>query len=60
MAHINIELEKQAVDTLNKYRDTMEGETGIDSSISEFEMNYVKEVVAELQKTKEQKSSNKK
>jgi hypothetical protein len=49
MADINIELEKQTVDMLNKYRDTIEQETGIDSSISEFEMkNYVKEVMTEI------------
>lgn len=61
MADINIELEKQTVDMLNKHRDAIEDETGIDSSISEFDMkNYVKEAIAELQKTRERKSSNKK
>ena len=58
MADINIELEKQTADMLNKYRDTIKQETGIDSSISELDMkNYVKEVMAEIQKAGEGKSS---
>jgi hypothetical protein len=58
LADIKIELEKQTVDMLNKHKETMEEETGVESSISEFEMkNYVKEVMAEVQKTREGKSS---
>jgi hypothetical protein len=59
LADINIELEKQTVDILNKHKETMKKETGIESSISEFDMkNYVKEVMAEVQKTRERKSSS--
>jgi hypothetical protein len=61
MADINRELEKQTEDMIKKYEETMEKETGIQSSISEVEAkNYVKDVLAEIQKGREGRPSNKK
>ena len=59
LADINTELEKQTLDMLRRHEEAMKEETGIDSSISEFEMkNYVREVMAEVQKTREGRSSS--
>jgi hypothetical protein len=61
MADINRELEKQTEDMIKKHYETMKKETGIESSISDVDAkNYVKEVIAEIQKSKGPKSSNKK
>jgi hypothetical protein len=61
MADINRELEKQTEDMIKKHYETMKKETGIESSISDVEAkNYVKEVMVEIQKSREGKSSNKK
>jgi hypothetical protein len=61
MADINRELEKQTEDMIKKYGETMEKETGIQSSISKVEAkNYVKEVMTEIQKGREGRSSTNK
>ena len=58
LAEINRELEKHTGDMLKKHKETM-NEAGIESSISESDMkNYVNEVMAEIQKVKEGKSSS--
>jgi hypothetical protein len=50
-ADITIELEKQTTDIFKRHKEIMERQTGIESSMSEIDMkNYVKEVVAEVQK----------
>jgi hypothetical protein len=55
LADINREMEA----IIKKHRETMKQETGIESSISEVEMkNYVQEVIVELRKDRERKSSN--
>ena len=55
LADINREMEA----IIKKHRETMKQETGIESSISEVEMkNYVQEVLVELRKDRERKSSN--
>ena len=57
LAEINRELEKHTGDMLKKHKETM-NEAGIEFSISESDMkNYVNEVMAEIQKVKEGKSS---
>lgn len=58
LAEINRELEKHTGDMLKKHKETM-NEAGIEFSISESDMkNYVNEVMAEIQKVKEGKSSS--
>jgi hypothetical protein len=52
LADINRELEKQIENISRQHTETIEKEMGIESSISELDMkNYVKEVMAELEKS---------
>ena len=61
LADLNRDMEKQIESILKKQKETTEEETGIESSISEYEMkNYVKEVLADMQKIREEKTSGKK
>jgi hypothetical protein len=58
-ADINRELEKETKDMLKKHEESMRHETGIESAISDFDMkNYLNEVMAELRKARQLKSSN--
>ena len=46
---------------IKKHRETMKEETGIESSVSKGEMkNYVEEIIVELRKSREGRSSNEK
>jgi hypothetical protein len=58
LADINRALEKHTGDMLKKHKETM-NEAGIESSISESDMkNYVNEVMGEIRKVREAKSSS--
>jgi hypothetical protein len=55
LADLNRDMEKQVKSILKKQKETTEEETGIDSSISEYDMkNYVSEVLADIQKIREE------
>lgn len=52
-ADMYVELQKQTEDMAKKYKQDIEGETGIASSISESDMkSYIKEVMVEIRKNK--------
>lgn len=60
VADINTELEKQVIIIARKYEETIREETGVSSSFSELDMkNYVQQLMTEIQKAKEGKSSEK-
>lgn len=53
LADFNLEMDKKTEDLLKKHKETMREEIGVESSISEIDMkNYVKEIMVELQKGK--------
>jgi hypothetical protein len=58
MADINRELERETEDIIMRHEETMKKETGIESLISDVDArNYVKEVIAEIRKSRDGKSS---
>jgi hypothetical protein len=53
LAEVNRELEKQTTEIIKKHSEVMWKETGIDSSISDYDVKkYVEEVIGEIQKAK--------
>ena len=61
LADLNRDMEKQIESILKKHKETTEEETGIEASISEHDMKkYVNEVLADIQKIRGEKTSDKK